>query len=410
MTDPNPPSPAAEDAGKVHSKGHGRFALSGSSSSEGLAAAAGVKISIRRALIGYAVAVLLLIALLAASGLVLLWEVRHAREEGEEFANAMLLSSRVLADVAQAVSYLRDISLTGNLESAAQARERTAHAIALLEEDALPGRTEQVGTLTRKIEQVQGLGEDMARAYLSRGREAGNAIMNRPETGFEALAGGVVGELRDMSAEARESLRANANALAKTGRRAETITTAIAVVSLLLVPLITLLLYRKLVGPVREMVVVVNRVARGDTDARCRLQSRDELQVLGDAFDHMLNERVERMSDLESSARALGEQKRRMSQMRTPVSQIWDGILFLPLVGTVNAARAREIMDITLPAIRDAKARALIMDISGVPVVDADVAAYLVKVSRAASLMGLSLIHISEPTRPRLVSRMPSSA
>ena len=392
MTDPNSPTPAADDARTVHPKGQTRFSLSGSGSGEGLAVSAGVKISIRRALIAYSVVVLLLIALLAASGLVLLWEVRQTRQEGEELANAMLLSSRVLADVAQAVSYLRDISLTGNLDSAARARGRTAHAIALLEEDALPGRTEQAATLTRKIEQVQRLGEDMARAYLTRGREAGNGIMNRPETGFEALAGSVVGVLGNMSAEARESLRANANALAKTGRQAERITTAIAVLSLLLVPPITLLLYRKLVGPVRDMVAVVNRVARGDTNARCRLQTRDELQVLGDAFDHMLNERVERMSDLDSSARALDEQNRRMSRMRTPVSQIWDGILFLPLVGTVNAARAQEIMDITLPAIRDAKARALIMDISGVPVVDADVAAYLVKVSRAASLMGCECI------------------
>ena len=85
-------------------------------------------------------------------------------------------------------------------------------------------------------------------------------------------------------------------------------------------------------------------------------------------------------------------QSRTLMEMSTPVTQVWGGVLFLPLVGSVDAARAQEIMDVTLPAIRDAKARALIMDISGVPVVDADVAAYLVKVSRAASLMGCECI------------------
>ena len=298
----------------------------------------------------------------------------------------------MLADVAQAVSYLRDISLTGNLDSAARAGEKTGRASALLQQGGPPGRNEETKDLARKIAQVQRLGEDMARTYLAQGREAGNRIMYRPETGFEAVAGSVVSELGAMSTETRERLRANADALAKSGLQAQRITTAVAVVSLLVVPLITLLLYRKLLRPVREMVAVVNRFAAGDADARCRLQSRDELQVLGDAFDRMLGERLERMSDLESSARMLDEQKRRMSRMGTPVSQIWDGILFLPLVGSVDAARAQEIMDVTLPAIRDAKARALIMDISGVPVVDADVAAYLVKVSRAASLMGCECI------------------
>jgi rsbT co-antagonist protein RsbR len=57
-------------------------------------------------------------------------------------------------------------------------------------------------------------------------------------------------------------------------------------------------------------------------------------------------------------------------------------------VGTIDAKRAQEIMDIALPTIRDTKARALIIDISGVPVVDASVADYLVKVTRATALMG----------------------
>ena len=392
MTEANPRAVTAEDARKVHPGGEARSPLPGDGSGEVPRASTGGKRSIRRALIAYSVVVLLLIALLAASGLVLLGEVRKTRQEGEELANAMLLSSQVLADVAQAVSYLRDISLTGNLDSAARAGEKTGRASALLQQGGPPGRNEETKDLARKIAQVQRLGEDMARTYLAQGREAGNRIMYRPETGFEAVAGSVVSELGAMSTETRERLRANADALAKSGLQAQRITTAVAVVSLLVVPLITLLLYRKLLRPVREMVAVVNRFAAGDADARCRLQSRDELQVLGDAFDRMLGERLERMSDLESSARMLDEQKRRMSRMRTPVSQIWDGILFLPLVGTVNAARAQEIMDITLPAIRDAKARALIMDISGVPVVDADVAAYLVKVSRAASLMGCECI------------------
>jgi len=258
----------------------------------------------------------------------------------------------------------------------------------MLREGAWAGDAGRTAALGEKIAEVQRLGAEMAHTYLSKGREAGKRIMYREGTGFEVVSSEVIAELSAISGETRDRLRANAEALELGGQKAQRNIVAVSIASLLLVPIITILLYRKLVGPVGKMVDVVNLVADGDDAARCGLHTGDELQLLGDAFDRLLDERLKQMGHLQETTEALDEEKRRLSRMETPVTQIWDGILFLPLVGTVDAKRAQDIMDIALPTINETQARALIIDISGVPVVDTSVADYLIKVTRAAVVMG----------------------
>ena len=84
----------------------------------------------------------------------------------------------------------------------------------------------------------------------------------------------------------------------------------------------------------------------------------------------------------------MGAQSRTLMEMSTPVTQIWQGVLFLPIVGIVDSKRAQEIMNATLTKISNTQARAFIMDISGVAVVDTAVANYLIKVTKATRLMG----------------------
>ena len=85
---------------------------------------------------------------------------------------------------------------------------------------------------------------------------------------------------------------------------------------------------------------------------------------------------------------AMTAQSRSLMEMSTPVTQIWEGVLFLPIVGIVDSKRAQEIMNTTLKKISQTQSRAFIMDISGVAVVDTAVANYLIKVTKATRLMG----------------------
>jgi rsbT co-antagonist protein RsbR len=84
----------------------------------------------------------------------------------------------------------------------------------------------------------------------------------------------------------------------------------------------------------------------------------------------------------------IAENSRAVMEMSTPVTEIWEGILLLPVVGIVDSRRSEEIMNSVLHAISTRNAREFILDISGVGVVDTAVANYLIRITKAASLMG----------------------
>jgi rsbT co-antagonist protein RsbR len=84
----------------------------------------------------------------------------------------------------------------------------------------------------------------------------------------------------------------------------------------------------------------------------------------------------------------LHEQSEAVMSMSTPVTEIWDGILLLPIVGIVDSKRSEDIMNAVLECIRTSKAKEFILDISGVGVVDTAVANYLINITKATALMG----------------------
>jgi|LauGreDrversion4_2_1035121.scaffolds.fasta_scaffold07043_4 rsbT co-antagonist protein RsbR len=84
----------------------------------------------------------------------------------------------------------------------------------------------------------------------------------------------------------------------------------------------------------------------------------------------------------------LNEQSQAVMAMSTPVTEIWEGILLLPIVGLVDSKRSEEIMNAVLSSIKNTKAKEFILDISGVGVVDTAVANYLINISKATALMG----------------------
>jgi len=81
-----------------------------------------------------------------------------------------------------------------------------------------------------------------------------------------------------------------------------------------------------------------------------------------------------------------------MLEMSTPVTKIWDGVLFAPIVGIVDSKRSVDIMNKALSSIADTRASTLLLDIGGVAVVDTAVANHLIKIAKAAVLMGCKTV------------------
>jgi rsbT co-antagonist protein RsbR len=85
-------------------------------------------------------------------------------------------------------------------------------------------------------------------------------------------------------------------------------------------------------------------------------------------------------------------QQREMLELSTPVVELWDGILALPLIGTLDSERTQVVMENLLQQIVQTGAAIAIIDITGVPTVDTLVAQHLLKTVAAARLMGADCI------------------
>jgi rsbT co-antagonist protein RsbR len=85
-------------------------------------------------------------------------------------------------------------------------------------------------------------------------------------------------------------------------------------------------------------------------------------------------------------------QQQELLELSTPVVQLWEGVLGLPLIGTLDSNRTQVVMESLLQQIVDTKAEVAIIDITGVPTVDTLVAQHLLKTVAAARLMGADCI------------------
>jgi len=85
-------------------------------------------------------------------------------------------------------------------------------------------------------------------------------------------------------------------------------------------------------------------------------------------------------------------QARELLELSTPVVQLWDKILALPLIGTLDSERTQTVMENLLNHIVRSGAEIAIIDITGVPTVDTLVAQHLIKTVSAARLMGADCI------------------
>jgi rsbT co-antagonist protein RsbR len=88
----------------------------------------------------------------------------------------------------------------------------------------------------------------------------------------------------------------------------------------------------------------------------------------------------------------ISRQQQELLELSTPVTRLWEGVLAVPLVGTLDSARTQIVMESLLEEIVSSGASIAVMDITGVPTVDTLVAQHLLKTVAAAKLMGAECI------------------
>jgi rsbT co-antagonist protein RsbR len=118
------------------------------------------------------------------------------------------------------------------------------------------------------------------------------------------------------------------------------------------------------------------------------------------AFSHPITKQLERARDLQESEqqlRAMQEQVIRaqeatIRELSTPLIPLEAGVVVMPLVGKLDTQRAQQLLERLLEGVVAQRARTVIIDITGVPVIDAEVAGALVRATQAARLLGTRAI------------------
>lgn len=95
---------------------------------------------------------------------------------------------------------------------------------------------------------------------------------------------------------------------------------------------------------------------------------------------------------LEAKEQIITKQQEAIRELSVPVLQVRDRLLILPLVGMIDSTRAKQLIENLLVAIRDHRAKGVVIDVTGVPIVDTAVANHLLQASEAAKLMGTLVV------------------
>lgn len=169
------------------------------------------------------------------------------------------------------------------------------------------------------------------------------------------------------------------------------------------------LIARTITRPLAELAGATRRISAGSYDVTVPVRDQSETGVLGEAFNHMTTMLREQRSALLSQQEALAERNQGLEQalealrqatdaqhaleqtvqeMSIPVLPILDHALLVPLVGAVDHNRADQLMTRLLAGVEAHRARMVILDITGVPLVDAGLVGMLVNATSAVRLLG----------------------
>jgi len=120
--------------------------------------------------------------------------------------------------------------------------------------------------------------------------------------------------------------------------------------------------------------------------------TEEAINVLLEDFSALLEERKRAEAELQERLQTIQRQQEAINELSTPVIKVWEGLLVLPIIGTLDSQRTQRMMESLLQQIVATGSKMAILDITGVPVVDTMVANHLIKTITAAGLMGAECI------------------
>jgi anti-anti-sigma regulatory factor/HAMP domain-containing protein len=153
---------------------------------------------------------------------------------------------------------------------------------------------------------------------------------------------------------------------------------------------------RSIARSVGALTQVAHAVTSGNLDARAAVTSRDELGMLATAFNQMTANLQQRIA-AEQTAQAerlrlqqeiIRVQETNLRELSTPLIPLSPTVLLLPLIGSIDSQRAVQMLETMLAGVAQHRAHRVLLDLSGVRVIDAHVAQAVVRAAQAVRLLG----------------------
>ncbi|GAB6044081.1 STAS domain-containing protein [Endothiovibrio diazotrophicus] len=119
-------------------------------------------------------------------------------------------------------------------------------------------------------------------------------------------------------------------------------------------------------------------------------QNREVLLMLARVFNHVVLDVFH--AYLKEKERTIEAQQEELKHTSTPITEIWDGVLTLPIIGTLDSSRTMIVMENLLSRIEKDRAKVVVLDVTGVMTIDSQVSHHLIQMIRAIGLMGARAI------------------
>ncbi len=141
-------------------------------------------------------------------------------------------------------------------------------------------------------------------------------------------------------------------------------------------------------------MVAVEHSCVGRGDATCTAEVRPEGKWGPEAnrWKQALTADVSIWQELDNKSKELRRYQKTLSEIATPIIQVWDGVVVVPVIGVVDSKRSAEMMEAVLERVSADAIRCVIFDVTGVEVVDTYTASHIFKLAAATSLLGASFI------------------
>ena len=152
---------------------------------------------------------------------------------------------------------------------------------------------------------------------------------------------------------------------------------------------------------IADLLMVLSDVANGDFTNRLDVGLPDThpLGALCGGINEMIgalqaeqqrNEQYK--TELEEKLHTIEQQRSAIRELSTPIMEVWDGILCLPIVGIMDSTRSADMTDALLRAVVSSRARCTIIDITGIEVMDTHTADHFIRMAKAVRLLGAECV------------------